>query len=197
LQAGRKSANIQASSGAIREIPANVSFGGAEAMLDNLPHSVRYVKNGSKGKWWGAALARKQIHFGWRFVPDDLLRTVDLARIKDCIQNHDEYKHSGAATADFNALRLVLERPSRHVWVATKEIAFVQVKSEARQSALDDYVGKFQARRELFHRMIFAVHSPTGTLAPPENEPVHVWKVDRIAELAVQLGLGEWIANRL
>ena len=81
--------------------------------------------------------------------------------------------------------------------VATNEIAFVQVKSEADQRVLDDYVKRFQARRDRYHRMIFAVHSPIGTLAPPEDKPVDVWKGNRIAELAVRLGLGEWIANRL
>ena len=82
--------------------------------------------------------------------------------------------------------------------VATDEIAFVQVKSEANQSKLNDYVKRFQARREFYDRMIFAVHSPVGTLAPPDDEPeVQVWEGNRIAELAVRLGLGEWIANRL
>jgi hypothetical protein len=314
--------------------------------LPHLPQSVRYVKIGAGGRWWGAAKARGQLHCGWWFVPRDLLRTPDLARIKDCIQHHDAYKHAGTATADFNALRVVLERPSQHVWVtfedgclwwctvrdgitvnvdretektdgsfwltcdrpwsnhsiggkflarselpgkvaavagfraticepkgspeilriiqdrkdpdsveatqareaytaavaklitklhdrdfellidlilartgwiriaklggvtegtdieaenvATDEIAFVQVKSRANQSELNDYVKRFQARKEFYDRMIFAVHSPIGILAPPEDElAVKVWEGHRIAELAVRLGLGEWIANRL
>jgi hypothetical protein len=79
--------------------------------------------------------------------------------------------------------------------VATNEIAFVQVKSKAGQGVLDDYVERFQARRERYHRMIFAVHD--GTVTAPTGEPVQVWDGHRIAELAVQLGLGEWISNRL
>jgi hypothetical protein len=311
-------------------------------MLDSLPQSVRYVKNGSGGKWWGTAKARGQLHCGWWFVPRDLLRRVDLPRIKACIEEH--YKKPGVVTSDFNAFKLVVEKPSQHVWVtfedgylwwctvrdgitvnadgdrektegsfwltcnrawsnhsvggkllarsdlpgivgavagfraticepkgsveilriiedradpdsvaatqareaytatiaklikrlherdfellidlilartgwvrvaklggategtdieaenvATNEIAFVQVKSKAGQRMLDDYVERFQARRERYHRMIFAVHSPDGTVTPP-GEPVQVWKGDRIAQLAVQLGLGEWIANRV
>jgi hypothetical protein len=38
--------------------------------------------------------------------------------------------------------------------------------------------------------MIFAVHD--GTVTAPTGEPVQVWDGHRIAELAVQLGLGEW-----
>lgn len=308
-----------------------------------LPTSVRYVKNGQGAKWWKAANARGQIHFGWWFVPRDLLHRVDLPGIRACIQDH--YKKSAVATADFNAIKLTVENPSRHIWVtfedgylwwctvrdgvtvnldknreqtegsfwltcdrpwsnrsvagkllvrselpgtigavagfraaickpkgspeilriiqdkedpdaiaatqareaytaaveklvtrlhdrdfellidlilartgwvrleklggategidieaenvATKEIAFVQVKSEAGQTVVDDYIEKFQRRREHYDRMIFAVHSPIGTLKLPAGESMHLWTGKRIAELAVQLGLGEWIANRL
>jgi hypothetical protein len=311
-------------------------------MLDDLPQSVRYVKNGAGGKWWKIAKARGQIHVGWSIVPDDLLRTADLDCIKACIQRHFCGK-PGAATADFNALRTVIEKPSQRIWVtfedgcmwwctvrdgieinpnkvsddgniwltcdrpwsnrsvggrllatsklpgavvkvagfraticepaasreivriiqdledsdataathardlytaaveklitrlhdrdfellidlilartgwvrvaelggviegididvenvATNEIAFVQVKSEADQYVLSDYVERFKARRERYDRMIFAVHSPIGMLTPPAGQPVQIWAGDRIARLAVQLGLGEWVANRL
>ena len=80
--------------------------------------------------------------------------------------------------------------------VAAKEIAFVQVKSKAGQSLLDGYIQEFQKRRERYHRMIFAVHTSIGTLKPPAGEPVQVWCLYRIAQLSVQLGLGDWIVNR-
>ena len=84
-------------------------------MLESLPESVRYVKNGSRGKWWEAAKARGQLHCGWWFVSRDLLCQVDLPRIRACMQAH--YKKPGVATSDFNAIKLVLENPSRHIWV--------------------------------------------------------------------------------
>jgi hypothetical protein len=312
-------------------------------MPDLIPESVRYVKNGSSSKWWPAAEAGRQIHFGWWFIPRELLRKGDLSGIKNCIQ--DQYKNRGAATADFNAIRLVLENPSRQTWVTfedgylwwctvrdgitvnedkdtektkgsfwlncdlpwskhsvgrrllarselpgsvgavagfraticepkasadilrviqdredsdaiaatqarnayttaieklikrlhpndfellidliltrtgwfrlakrggviegtdieagnvtTNEIAFVQVKSQAGQSQLDEYIKKYQARRDYFQRMIFAVHSPTQMLEGPADSTIQVWAGERIAQLAVQLGLGEWIAHRL
>jgi hypothetical protein len=314
-------------------------------MIDDFPQTVRYVKNGARASWWKVAKGRGELHCGWWFIPRDLLRQVDLARINDAIKQHEDYRHPGAATADFNALKTVLDTPSQHVWVtfedgylwwctvrdgitvnmdigrkkdegsfwltcnrpwnnrsvggrllaraslpgkvaavagfraticepggsaeilriiqdmedpdavaatsaretytsavarlitrlhdrdfeslidlilartgwvrlaklggstegtdieaenvATNEIAFVQVKSTAAQQVLDDYVQRFQERREYYHRMIFAVHSPKGDLKPPEDEPVQVWEGDRVAQLAVQLGLGEWIANRM
>ena len=77
------------------------------------------------------------------------------------------------------------------------EIAFVQVKCSATQGVLNDFVERFKKRREFYARMIFAVHSPSGTLTPPADLPIVLWTGDRIAELVVRLGLGEWVESRL
>ncbi len=81
--------------------------------------------------------------------------------------------------------------------LAAGEIAFVQVKSSANQKVLNDYVERFQQRRDFYARMIFAVHSPTGKLKPPSDRAIQVWSNDRIAQLVVRLGLGEWVETRL
>lgn len=79
---------------------------------------------------------------------------------------------------------------------ATGEVAFVQVKSVADQGVLNDYVDRFKKRSDCA-RMIFAVHTPKGTLVPPPEFPtVHLWTGDRIAELVVRLGLGDWLEDR-
>ena len=85
------------------------------------PQTVRYVKNGSGGRWWQVAKERGQLHCGWWFIPRDLLCQIDLARIKDFIKQHEEFKTPGAATADFNALKVVLDRPSQHIWITFEE----------------------------------------------------------------------------
>ena len=79
----------------------------------------------------------------------------------------------------------------------TDEIAFVQVKSAASQKVLNDYVEQFTNQRDRYTRMIFAVHSPSGELKAPADLPVQLWKCDRVAELAVYVGLGEWVENKL
>jgi hypothetical protein len=79
----------------------------------------------------------------------------------------------------------------------TDEIAFVQVKSAAPQKVLNDYVEQFTNQRDRYTRMIFAVHSPSGELKAPADLPVQLWKCDRVAELAVYAGLGEWVENKL
>ncbi|MGA7875877.1 MAG: restriction endonuclease [Desulfoferrobacter sp.] len=59
--------------------------------------------------------------------------------------------------------------------LAVGEIAFVQVKGSANQQVLNDYIERFRQRREIYARMIFAVHSPTGKLTVPTDHAVQVW----------------------
>jgi hypothetical protein len=81
--------------------------------------------------------------------------------------------------------------------ISANEIAFVQVKSVATQQTLDDYIKIFADRRELYARMIFAVHSPRGELRAPIDTGVQVWTGDRLARLVVRSGLGEWVERKL
>jgi hypothetical protein len=312
-------------------------------MTEAIPSSVRYVKNGEGGRWWKTAKAKGQVHLGWGSIPDDLLRTADMAKIESMIRA--AYGSKPGATQDFNALLTLLNHPSQHVWVtfqdgcmwwctvrdgietnpdiessekghfwltcespwsnhsisnvrhlvaaelpgivtitsgykatvcepkgwkeilriirnevdedarvaalarqtyedavtklvvrlrekdfeilidlilsrtgwarlaklggategidveveniSSDEIAFVQVKSTATQAVLDDYVSRFNARRDRYHRMIFAVHSPKGILTPPVDQFVSIWTGKDIARRVVKLGLGEWVATRL
>ena len=127
-------------------------------------------------------------------VRQALALLVDKASIEKFI-----YGRTGRATANyvdhperFRAMFVEAENP------AVGEIAFVQVKSSANQRTLDDYVERFNQRRDFYARMIFAVHSPKGTLTVPADEAaVQLWTADRVARLAVRLGLGEWVESRL
>jgi hypothetical protein len=84
-----------------------------------IPNSVRYVKNGRGGQWWQAARTGGQIHLGWKCVPRNLLLTPDLPRIRQIIKT--EFGPRPGATQDFNALRDLLEAPSKHVWVTFED----------------------------------------------------------------------------
>ena len=76
---------------------------------------------------------------------------------------------------------------------AINERAFVQVKSEAGQKELNDYLGRFKTRRKDYGRIIFAVHTPRGVLHAPDDPTIRIWKGDETARLVVRLGLGERI----
>jgi len=78
----------------------------------------------------------------------------------------------------------------------SSEIAFVQVKGSATQAILDNYIQRFSERRSRYKRMIFAVHSPKGTLTVSEKLPVHVWTGQKLAEMVVDLGLVNFVMTR-
>lgn len=81
---------------------------------------------------------------------------------------------------------------------ALDEIAFVQVKSSASQATLSKCISDFEAQSGRYARMFFAVHSPEGDLTPrPTRRPVQVWAGERVADLVVKHGLGDWVAKRL
>ena len=80
---------------------------------------------------------------------------------------------------------------------ALDEVAFVQVKGKASQKTLNDSIERFNAQPGHYQRMIFAVHTPTGTLTPPSPDPVQVWTGDRLAQLVVNVGLGDWVTSRV
>jgi hypothetical protein len=74
---------------------------------------------------------------------------------------------------------------------AINERAYVQVKGAASQEQFDDYKRLFDAGRQSYSRMIFAVHSPRGQIKKPSDPAVHLWTREEIAKLVVSLGLGE------
>jgi hypothetical protein len=56
-------------------------------MSDELPDSVRYVKNGGGGRWWPVAHARGQVHAGWSDVPVSALTSNDMRLVADTLRN--------------------------------------------------------------------------------------------------------------
>jgi len=84
---------------------------------------------------------------------------------------------------------LVLEQ------TATRERAFVQVKSEATQQTLNEYAAVFEANAG-FHRMFFACHSPRGKLSITGQKPIHIWTGETTARQAIAAGLLDWLVDK-
>jgi hypothetical protein len=98
------------------KITSFLQNGNEETRVASLPDSVRYVKNGQGGRWWPAAKQLGQVHLGWSNIPRDLLTSPgDFSAISQA------HQASGGSTADTNALRHLLDRPSRHVWLTYEE----------------------------------------------------------------------------
>ena len=89
-------------------------------MIDALPASVRYVKNGAGGRWWLAARADGQVHLGWNNIdPQGLLLKPDFVKIEKFLRNWWGAKQG--ATQDFNQLHDLLDDPSQHIWVTFED----------------------------------------------------------------------------
>lgn len=78
---------------------------------------------------------------------------------------------------------------------ATDEVALVQVKSQATQAVLDNYIGRFDAA-EVYDRMFFVCHSPKGALSAPPRSELHVWAGKSLAEAAIRAGLYDWLIEK-
>lgn len=85
---------------------------------------------------------------------------------------------------------LILEQP------LTRETAWVQVKSRTTQSEYEDYLRRFLDDGSCDH-FFFVSHSASGTLSPAEgNARHHLLVGPTLAELAVRVGLLEWLTDR-
>lgn len=88
-------------------------------MRDKLPTLVRYVKNGSRSRWWHASRTNGRIHLGWKSIPGKLLLKADFAAIEQMLKA--QYGSRPGATQDYNALRDLLDTPSQHLWVTFED----------------------------------------------------------------------------
>lgn len=77
----------------------------------------------------------------------------------------------------------------------TDETAWVQVKSRANQSVLDDYLERFH-RDGSCDRFFFVCHSAPDLVLPKSRE-LYLWTNDKLARIAVNAGLFEWVARRV
>ena len=71
----------------------------------------------------------------------------------------------------------------------------VQVKSQANQRTLDKWL-KYYKAGEAFDHLFFACHSPKGDLKAPGQPHIHIWVRERLADIAVQSGLYDWLLQR-
>jgi hypothetical protein len=84
-----------------------------------LPSTVRYFKNGERGRWWREAHKKGQVHLGWKSVPEKLLLAPDFTKIEKIIRGG--FGPRRGATQDFNALKDLLDKPSQHLWITFED----------------------------------------------------------------------------
>jgi len=151
---------------------------------------LRVIRNEEDGH----AFAVRQTREAYERAIADLigqLREKDFELLVDLILSRDGWARIGplgGSTADIDT-----EVENR----SSNEVALVHVKSKADQRVFNEYIERFQAQRDRYARMIFAVHTQQGALTAPIDQPVQLWHRDRIADLVVRLGLGAWLEKRV
>ncbi len=75
------------------------------------------------------------------------------------------------------------------------EVAWVQIKSTARQKVLDDYLERYR-RDDRATRFYFICHTPKGSISLPEEPAAHIWSGDELARRALASGLFDWLIDR-
>ena len=179
---------------AIADLPGRVTstsgFRGTVCEPKAADDILRIIRGEQDPDAIAAAEARAKYEFAvmktiTRLTPQDFEQLIDLILVRT----------GWARISTLGKTREGIDIEAKNL--AADEIAFVQVKSAATQAVLDDYVARFNARREYYARMIFAVHTPHGKLSLPNELPIQVWTGDQLARLVVRLGLGEWVETRL
>lgn len=116
------------------------------------------------------------------------LHWADFERLVDLLFARGGWHRSSRLGGTVADVDLILDHP------LTGERAFVQVKSQATQAVLDDYVQRSQATQ--CDRFFFVCHSPRGRLMVPDARQQHLWTGTRLAEVTVKAGLFDWLVTR-
>jgi hypothetical protein len=124
-------------------------------------------------------------------VAVEMIRGLDWAdfeTLTDLIFARSGWQRSTRVGENLSDIDLVMESPT------VGEIAFVQVKSEARQATVDDYRGRF--RRSGCDRFFLVCHSAQGKLTLPGERRLHLFEGERLADAAVKNGLYDWLIEK-
>jgi hypothetical protein len=116
------------------------------------------------------------------------LHWADFETLTDLIFARSGWQRSTRVGEKLTDIDLVMEQPT------TRETAFVQVKSQAGQATVDDYLGRF--RRSGYDRFFFVCHSAQGKLTLPDESRLHLFEGERLADAAVKNGLYDWLIER-
>lgn len=116
------------------------------------------------------------------------LHWAQFETLADLIFARSGWQRSTAVGKGLRDIDLLMEQPT------TGETAFVQVKSKAGQSVVEDYLQRF--RDSGCDRFFFVCHTPKGTLQLPSETNLHLFAGEALAIATVKNGLFDWLVER-
>jgi hypothetical protein len=86
-------------------------------MAQDIPNSVRFVRNGASNSWWPAAKEEGVIHAGFDNLSLELLRHPDRASIVEAFKDRSKSMN----TRHTNEVWQLIDHPSQHIWITIAE----------------------------------------------------------------------------
>jgi hypothetical protein len=119
------------------------------------------------------------------------LHWADFETLVDIIFSRSGWHRASAIGGTQKLVDLVVDHP------VTGEHAAVQVKSSANQKTLQDFIS-LADETGVYDRLFFVCHSPRGKLVvSDERADIHVWSGGEIAQMALRVGLADWIIEKI
>jgi hypothetical protein len=117
------------------------------------------------------------------------LHWQEFETLVDLLFARGGWRRNSVLGEDMPDVDLVLDQP------ITGETAWVQVKTGTRQAELDDYLGRFREDGS-YDRFYFLCHTSPGPLRLPPEPHLHLWDGEKLAAVAIDVGLFSWLSER-
>lgn len=78
----------------------------------------------------------------------------------------------------------------------TGELAIIQVKSASNQTELQHYLDVYD-NNPGWSLLIYACHSPSGTLSAPNRPDVRIWARAELSRMVLRYGMFDWLVARV
>jgi hypothetical protein len=127
-----------------------------------------------------------------RAIADRMIRQLDWRDFEilvDLIFARGGWQRSGVLGKNQADVDLILIHPT------IGETAWVQIKSQASQVQLEDYLDRYR-RDGSCDRFFFICHSALGGLSLPAGPGLHLWTAEHLADAAIRTWLFDWLLDR-
>ena len=118
------------------------------------------------------------------------LHWADFETLVDVVFARSGWHRVSRLGGGLTTIDMAIEQPT------TGERAAVQVKSNADQASLDEYIDRID-EMGMYSRIFFVCHSPRGNLSAGDRSDVHVWAGRGFAETVLRVGLQDWVLEKV
>ena len=188
-----RNTNINGRQLRMRQLPGYVTktasgFRGTICQIDSADAVLRVINDEIDPRVKDAIACREALVESIEKVIDRLY-WKDFETLVDLIFQRSGWPRISRVGGSQRLIEFELENP------VTGERSFAQVKSQARQATLDDYVERFE-RDTGYSQMFFVCHTAKGDLRT-EHPDIFVWTGPKVADMAVRTGLADWVLERV